>query len=62
MSRVDAVGLFHSTTAASRGLATYQMFQIGTRARLAFNRGDPSTEYAEKPVRSRFELRARYFF
>jgi len=29
VSRVDAVGLFHSTTAASRGLATCQMFQIG---------------------------------
>ena len=32
------------------------------RMRLAFNRGNQSTEYGEKPVRSRFELRARYFF
>lgn len=32
------------------------------RARLAFNRGNASTEYGERPVRSRFELRARYFF
>lgn len=32
------------------------------RARVALNRGDPSTEYGEKPVRSRVELRARYFF
>lgn len=32
------------------------------RLRLAFNRGDNSTEYGEKPVRSRLELRLRYFF
>lgn len=35
---------------------------VELRMRLAFNRGNPSTEYGEKPVRSRFELRARYFF
>jgi hypothetical protein len=32
------------------------------RFRLALNRGGVSTEYGEKPVRSRVELRARYFF
>jgi hypothetical protein len=32
------------------------------RLRLALNRGNASTEYGEKPVRSRVELRARYFF
>ena len=32
------------------------------RLRLAVNRGDASTEFGEKPVRSRLELRARYFF
>jgi hypothetical protein len=32
------------------------------RLRLALNRGDSSTEYGEKPIRSRLELRARYFF
>jgi hypothetical protein len=32
------------------------------RLRLAFNRGDSATEYGEKPVRSRLELRLRYFF
>ena len=29
---------------------------------LALNRGNASTEYGEKPVRSRVELRVRYFF
>lgn len=32
------------------------------RLRLALNRGNVSTEYGEKPVRSRAELRVRYFF
>lgn len=32
------------------------------RFRLALNQGDRSTEYGEKPVQSRVELRARYFF
>lgn len=32
------------------------------RLRVALNRGDAATEYGEKPVRSRVELRARYFF
>ena len=32
------------------------------RARLALNRGNAATEYGERPVRSRLELRARYFF
>ena len=32
------------------------------RLRLALNRGDRSTEYGEKLVRSRLELRGRYFF
>lgn len=32
------------------------------RLRLALNRGDAATEYGEKPVRSRLELRLRYFF
>jgi len=32
------------------------------RLRLALNRGDASSEYGEKPVRSRVEFRARYFF
>lgn len=32
------------------------------RLRLALNRGNALTEYGEKPVRSRVELRARYFF
>jgi hypothetical protein len=32
------------------------------RLRVALNRGDTSTEYGEKPVRSRVELRARFFF
>lgn len=32
------------------------------RVRMAFNRGHAATEYGEKPVRSRIELRARYFF
>jgi hypothetical protein len=32
------------------------------RLRLALNRGGASTEYGERPVRSRVELRVRYFF
>jgi hypothetical protein len=32
------------------------------RLRLALNSGNASTEYGEKPVQSRVELRARYFF
>jgi len=32
------------------------------RLRLALNRGDASTDYGEKAVQSRVELRARYFF
>jgi hypothetical protein len=32
------------------------------RLRVGVNRGEPSTEYGEKPVASRVELRARYFF
>ncbi len=32
------------------------------RLRVAVNRGEASTEYGEKPVESRVELRARYFF
>lgn len=32
------------------------------RLRVAVNRGESSTEYGEKPVASRVELRARYFF
>jgi len=35
---------------------------VELRLRLALNRGDQSTEYGEKPVRSRVELRARFFF
>jgi hypothetical protein len=32
------------------------------RLRVGVNRGEPSTEFGEKPVASRVELRARYFF
>lgn len=32
------------------------------RLRVALNRGNASTEYGEKPVRSRLELRLRYYF
>lgn len=32
------------------------------RVRMAFNRGNAATEFGEKPVRSRLEVRARYFF
>lgn len=32
------------------------------RARLALNRGDPGSEYGERAVRSRLELRVRLFF
>jgi hypothetical protein len=32
------------------------------RLRVAVNQGDTSTEYGEKAVRSRLELRLRYFF
>jgi hypothetical protein len=35
---------------------------VELRLRLALNRGDAATEYGEKPVRSRLELRLRYFF
>ncbi len=35
---------------------------IELRARLALNRGDAGTEYGERAVRSRLELRARWFF
>ena len=43
--------------------AVYAGFKnLELRLRLALNRGKPSTEYGEKPVRSRVELRVRYFF
>jgi hypothetical protein len=32
------------------------------RLRVALNRGNASTEYGEKPVHSRLELRLRYYF
>jgi hypothetical protein len=35
---------------------------VELRARLALNRGDPGTEYGERAVRSRVELRARLYF
>ena len=43
--------------------ALYTGFKnLELRLRLALNSGNVSTEYGEKPVRSRVELRARYFF
>jgi hypothetical protein len=43
--------------------ALYTGFKnLELRFRLALNQGDKSTEYGEKPVQSRVELRARYFF
>lgn len=43
--------------------ALYTGFKnLELRLRLALNRGSASTEYGEKPVRSRVELRVRYFF
>lgn len=43
--------------------ALYTGFKnLELRLRLALNSGNASTEYGEKPVRSRVELRARYFF
>jgi len=43
--------------------ALYAGFKnLELRLRLALTRGDISTEYGEKPVRSRVELRARFFF
>jgi hypothetical protein len=35
---------------------------VELRARLALNRGDAGTEFGERVVRSRVELRARFFF
>jgi hypothetical protein len=35
---------------------------VELRARLAFNRGDVGSEYGERAVRSRIELRARVYF
>lgn len=43
--------------------ATYTgVRNLELRLRVALNRGDASSEFGEKPVRSRVELRARYFF
>ncbi|HAL39889.1 MAG TPA: hypothetical protein DCP03_17995 [Polaromonas sp.] len=43
--------------------ALYTGFKnLELRFRLALNSGNASTDYGEKPVRSRVELRARYFF
>ncbi|TSA09301.1 MAG: hypothetical protein D4R79_13865 [Comamonadaceae bacterium] len=43
--------------------ALYTGFKnLELRLRLTLNRGDSSTEYGEKPVQSRVEFRARYFF
>jgi len=35
---------------------------IELRIRLTINHGNASTDYGEKPVRTRSELRARYYF
>jgi hypothetical protein len=35
---------------------------VELRARVALNRGDDGTEYGERAVRSRAELRARLYF
>jgi len=43
--------------------AVYTGFDnLELRLRLALNRGGDSTEYGERPARSRVELRVRYFF
>lgn len=61
-----AVSLVANTTDRSFTLIPEVLYtgvrNLELRARLALNRGDAATEYGERPVRSRFELRARYFF
>lgn len=61
-----AVSLIANTTDRSYTLIPEILYtgvkNLELRARLALNRGNESTEYGEKPVRSRLELRARYFF
>lgn len=61
-----AVSLIANTTDRSYTLIPEVLYtgvkNLELRARLAFNRGNALTEYGEKPVRSRLELRARYFF
>ena len=36
--------------------------QFELRFRAAANRGEPLTEFGEKPVEARYELRARWYF
>lgn len=61
-----AVSLVANTTDRSYTLIPEVLYtgvrNFELRARLALNRGNAATEFGEKPVRSRLELRARYFF
>ena len=61
-----AVSLIANTTDRSYTFIPEVLYtgvrNLELRGRLAFNRGNAWTEYGERPVRSRFELRARYFF
>lgn len=61
-----AVTMIANTTDRSYTLIPEVLYtgvrNLELRMRIALNHGNQSTEYGEKPVRSRFELRARYFF
>ena len=61
-----SVTLIANTRDGSYSLIQEAMYtgvrNLELRLRVALNRGDSATEYGEKPVRSRVEFRARYFF
>jgi hypothetical protein len=66
LSFTPAVTLIANTEDRSYSLipeAAYNgVNNLELRLRLALNHGNASTEYGEKPVRTRAELRVRYFF